>query len=198
MATLDYNEIKERKYIIYEDEPYEVVEAHVARKQKRKPQNQTKLKSLISGKVIPVAFHAAETVEEADILQRDAKFLFKNKGEFWFCDPNDPKNRFQISEDTIGTPAKFLKENTLVKSMVFDYNDEQKIIGVKLPIKVVLEVKEAPPAIKGNTAAGGGKMVILETGAQLTVPLFVEAGERVVVNTDTNEYVERYNEKDAK
>ena len=198
MATLDYNEIKERKYIIYEDEPYEVVEAHVARKQKRKPQNQTKLKSLISGKVIPVAFHAAETVEEADILQRDAKFLFKNKGEFWFCDPNDPKNRFQISEDTIGTPAKFLKENTLVKSMVFDYNDEQKIIGVKLPIKVVLEVKEAPPAIKGNTAAGGGKMVILETGAQLTVPLFIEAGERVVVNTDTNEYVERYNEKDAK
>jgi elongation factor P len=198
MATLDYNEIKERKYIIYEDEPYEVVEAHVARKQKRKPQNQTKLKSLISGKVIPVAFHAAETVEEADILQRDAKFLFKNKGEFWFCDPNDPKNRFQISEDTIGTPAKFLKENTLVKSMVFDYNDEQKIIGVKLPIKVILEVKEAPPAIKGNTAAGGGKMVILETGAQLTVPLFIEAGERVVVNTDTNEYVERYNEKDAK
>lgn len=198
MATLDYNEIKERKYIIYEEEPYEVVEAHVARKQKRKPQNQTKLKSLISGKVIPVAFHAAETVEEADILQRDAKFLFKNKGEFWFCDPNDPKNRFQISEDTIGTPAKFLKENTLVKSMVFDYNDEQKIIGVKLPIKVILEVKEAPPAIKGNTAAGGGKMVILETGAQLTVPLFIEAGERVVVNTDTNEYVERYNEKDAK
>lgn len=192
---LDYNEIKERKYIIYEDEPYEVVESQISRKQKRQPQNQTKLRSLISGKVIPVAFHASENVEEADIKMRDAKFMYSSKGEYWFCDPNDPKNRFKIDADVIGRPSKYLKENTIVKSMVFEYDDEEKIIGVKLPIKIVLEVKEAPPAIRGNTASGGGKMVVLETGAQITVPLFIEAGEKVVINTDTEEYVERYNEK---
>ena len=103
-----------------------------------------------------------------------------------------------IINDSPEVPYSFLSEIQDTRIRSFDYNDEQKIIGVKLPIKVILEVKEAPPAIKGNTAAGGGKMVILETGAQLTVPLFIEAGERVVVNTDTNEYVERYNEKDAK
>lgn len=195
MAMLDYNEIKERKYIIYEDEPFEVVESQISRKQKRQPQNQTKLRSLISGKVIPVAFHAAESVEEADIKFKDAKFIYESKGEFWFSDPNDPKNRFKIDSNIIGRPAKYLKENTIVKSMVFEYEDEERIIGVKLPIKVVLEVKEAPPAIKGNTASGGGKMVVLETGAQITVPLFIEAGERLVINTDTEEYVERYNEK---
>ena len=198
MAKLDYNEIKERKHIIYEDEPYEVVEAHVARKQKRKPQNQTKLKSLITGKVIPVTFHCAETAEEAEISNKDAKFLYKGKGEFWFCDPENPKDRFEVSEVAIGTPAKFLKENTIVKSMIFDYEGEQTIIGVKMPVKVVLEVKEAPPAIKGNTAAGGGKMVVLETGAQVTVPLFIEAGNLVVINTETGEYVERYTDRSEK
>jgi elongation factor P len=65
------------------------------------------------------------------------------------------------------------------------------MLGVKLPIKVTLEVKEAPPAIKGDTAAGGGKMVTLETGARVVVPLFIEAGEKLVINTETGEYVER-------
>lgn len=195
MALLDYNEIKERKYIVYEGEPYEVVEAHVARKQQRKPQNQTKLKSLLSGKVIAVAFHAQDTALEAEIVQRDAKYLFANKGEYWFCDPEDAKNRFQISEQVLGGNGKWLKVDTLVRTMVFEYKNEEKIIGIKLPIKVVLEVTDAPPSIKGNTSSGGDKLVTLETGAQVTVPLFIEAGEKVVINTDTGEYVERFNQK---
>jgi elongation factor P len=195
MALLDYNEIKERKYIVYEGEPYEVVESHVARKQQRKPQNQTKLKSLLSGKVVAIAFHAQDTVPEADIANREAKYLFTNKGEFWFCDPENPKNRFQITEAVLDGKGKWLKTDTVVKTMVFEYKDTEKIIGIKLPIKIILEVKEAPPSIKGNTSSGGDKLVTLETDAQVTVPLFIEAGDRVVINTDTGEYVERYTEK---
>jgi elongation factor P len=191
MATLDYDEIKPRKYIIVGEEPYEILDSHVARTQKRKPQNQVRMRNMLNGKVIPGTFHASDTAEEADISKREALFLFANKGEYWFCDPKDRAKRFQISSDVIGDAARFLKENTLVDTKIFEYDDEEKIIGVTLPIKMNFRVKEAPPAIKGNTASGGGKLVTIETGAQVTTPLFIEAGETITVNTDTGEYVER-------
>lgn len=191
MATLDYDEIKPRKYIIVDGEPYEILESHVARTQKRKPQNQVRMRNMLNGKVVPGTFHASDTAEEADISKREALFLYANRGEYWFCDPKDRAKRFEISEDTIGDAARFLKDNTLVETKIFEYDDEEKIIGVTLPIKMNFKVKEAPPAIKGNTASGGGKLVTIETGAQITTPLFIEAGEVIVVNTDTGEYVER-------
>lgn len=191
MATLDYDEIKPRKYIIVDGEPYEILESHVARTQKRKPQNQVRMRNMLNGKVVPGTFHASDTAEEADISKREALFLYANRGEYWFCDPKDRAKRFEISEDTIGDATRFLKDNTLVETKVFEYDDEEKIIGVTLPIKMNFKVKEAPPAIKGNTASGGGKLVTIETGAQITTPLFIEAGEVIVVNTDTGEYVER-------
>jgi elongation factor P len=191
MATLDYDEIKPRKFIIHNNEPYEILESHVARTQKRKPQNQVKMRNLLNGKVIPESFHAADTAEEADISKRESKFLFANKGEYWFCDPSNPANRFEISADILGASAKYLKANTLVETKIFEYEDEERIIGVTIPIKMTFLVKDAPPAIKGNTASGGGKLVTIETGAQVTTPLFIEAGEMIVVNTDTGDYVER-------
>lgn len=191
MATLDYDEIKPRKFILVDDQPFEILESHVARTQKRKPQNQVKMRNLLNGKVVPGTFHASDTAEEADISKRESLFLFQNKGEFWFCDPKDRAKRFQIPADVIGDSAKFLKDNTLVDTKVFEYDDEERVIGVTLPIKMNFMVKEAPPAIKGNTASGGGKLVTIETGAQITTPLFIEAGEMIVVNTDTGEYVER-------
>lgn len=191
MATLDYDEIKPRKYILVDDEPYEILESHVARTQKRKPQNQVKMRNLLNGKVVPGTFHASDTAEEAEIRRGEALFLYANRGEYWFCDPKDRAKRFEISGDVIGDQARFLKENTTVDTKIFEHDDEERIIGVTLPIKMNFLVKEAPPAIKGNTASGGGKLVTIETGAQITTPLFIEAGETIVVNTDTGEYVER-------
>jgi elongation factor P len=189
---LEYNEIKPGKFIIYNGEPFEVTEYHVARTQQRKPQNQTKLKSLLSGRVISISFHAADKVNEADISKKPINFVYANKGEYIFSDVKDPSNRFSIEEAIIGPQAKFLKGNTVVDALIFtDDDDEEKIIGVKLPIKMELMVKDAPPAIKGNTASGGGKQVTLETGAVISVPLFIEEGEIVRVNTDTGEYAER-------
>ena len=191
MATLDYDEIKQRKHIIVDGMPFEILESHVARTQKRKPQNQVRMRNMLNGKVIPGTFHASDTAEEAEISKREALFLFANKGEYWFCDPSDRAKRFQIEADVIGDPIKFLKDNTIVDIKIFEYEDEERVIGVTLPVKMTFEVKEAPPAIKGNTASGGGKMVIIETGVQITTPLFIEAGEMIIVNTDTGEYVER-------
>ncbi|MCF7843991.1 hypothetical protein K9M47_03795 [Candidatus Gracilibacteria bacterium] len=195
MATLDYDEIKPRKYIIFDGLPFEILENHVARTQARKPQNQVKMRNLLNGRVVSHSFHAADTAVEADISKREALFLFANKGEFWFCDPKDRAKRFEIDENVIGDNAKYLKDNTLVDTKIFDYEDEEQVIGVTLPVKMTFMVKEAPPAIKGNTASGGGKLVTLETGAKVTTPFFIEEGELIVVNTDTGEYVERAGKK---
>ena len=191
MSILDYSEIKPRKIILHDDEPYEILENHVARTQKRKPQNQVRMRNLINGRVIPFTFHASDTAEEAEMSRRDAKFLYTSKGEFFFCNPKNPGERFTIDSDVIGDNSKWLKENTEVECRVFGEDEEERIIAVKLPVKMTFEVKDAPPAIKGNTASGGDKLVTLETGAQITTPLFIESGDKVVVNTETGQYSER-------
>jgi len=191
MALLEYSEIRERKIIIYEDEPCEVMEAHVARTQQRKPQNQVKLKSLLSGRTFTATFHASDKAEEAEINKRDVKFLYANKGEYWFADPENPKDRFQLSEKILGDTTKYLKANENVTALVWDNDGDEQIISVKLPVKMEFIIKEAPPSIKGNTANGGGKIVVLENGVNISVPFFLEAGDKIRINTETGEYVER-------
>ncbi len=192
MAQLDYSDIREKKIIIHEDEPCEVLESHVARTQMRKPQNQVKLKSLISGKTFAATFHAQESAEEADIEKREVKFLYHNRGEYWFCYPDDPKNRFKLDETLIGNSGKFFKENSNVTGLVWTTDDdEEKIIKITLPIKINFKVKEAPPAVRGDTSKGGNKIITLENGATITAPMFIAEGDTVAVNTETGEYVER-------
>ncbi len=184
---LEYNEITLRKYIIFENEPYEVLASHVFRKQQRKPVNATKLRNLISGRIVEHSFHVSDKVDVAEIEERKVKYLYKNKGEYWFCEENDPSKRFTLEENMIGQSAKFLKANSLITALVFD----DKIFSLKLPIKVELKVTEAFDAVKGDTATGGQKQITLETGAVINAPLFVKQGETIRVNTETGEYVER-------
>ena len=91
---LDYSEIRQRKIIIYEGEPAEVLDYHIARTQQRKPQNQVKLKSLLSGRTWNATFHVSDKAEEADVSKRDIKYLYNNKGEFWFVTKKIPKTDF--------------------------------------------------------------------------------------------------------
>ncbi|TSC70492.1 MAG: elongation factor P [Parcubacteria group bacterium Gr01-1014_46] len=187
MAMLDYSEITERKYIVFNGEPWEVLTSHVFRKQQRKPVNATKLKNLITGKVTEQSFHVSEKVEEAEIDSKEAKYLYANRGEYWFCDPKNPADRFELSEAIMGQRGKFLKVNSTIEVLSFDGTT----IGIKMPIKVELKVIEAHPAVKGNTAQGGTKTVKLETGAEIQVPMFIKEGEVVRVNSETGEYTER-------
>jgi len=193
MSQLQYNEIREKKIIIYNGEPCEVVESHVARTQQRKPQNQVKLKSLIAGKTIAATFHVSESVDEADITKHEITFLYHNRGEYWFCEPTDKSKRFKIDVMLIGeASAKFLKQNGNVEAVVWtDDEDEEKIIKVTLPIKMNFKVKEAPPAVRGDTSKGGMKIITLENGATLNAPMFIAEGDTISVNTENGEYVER-------
>lgn len=185
---LNYNEIRQGKFINYEGEPYEVISSHVFRKQQRKPVNQTKLKNLISGKVVEISFHQSEKVDEADLERRNVTYLFNKKGEeFWFCDVDDKSNRFSLGKDIVGDQIKFVKENSEIETLLFN----EEIIGIKIPIKVTLKVKDTPPNVKGGTAAGGNKQADLETGATILVPMFIKNDDEIIVNTETGEYVER-------
>lgn len=190
---LEYNEITEHKYIVFEGEPFEVLTAHVFRKQQRKPVNATKLRSLLNGRITEHSFHVSDKAEQADISKREVKFLYANKGEYWFSEINDPSKRFELPEVMIGTASKFLKANTVVDALIFDdgKSDEGKIIGLKLPIKMDLKVTEAHPAVKGNTAQGGSKIVTLESGAEIQVPMFIKEGDIIRVNTETGDYTDR-------
>ena len=118
MALLEYNEIRTGKVIVYNDEPCVVLDNHVARTQQRKPQNQVKLKSLVSGRTYNETFRSSDTAPEADVTKREAKFLFSNKGELWFCEPNDPAKRFQISKEIVGESEKFMKPNMMVDTQI--------------------------------------------------------------------------------
>ncbi len=194
MALLEYNEIRERKIIVWEGQPYEVIHSHVFRKQQRKPVNATKLKNLITGRVAEISFGSSEKAEEADIMTRPAVYLYKAKGEIFLSDLKDKSQRFSIKEDIAGEKIKFIKGNSEVDLIIFTNDeDEEQVIGIKVPIKVELEVTEAPPAIKGASVTGGNKLATVETGAQVTVPLFIEVGELIRINTDSGEYVERAN-----
>lgn len=192
---LEYSEIRKGRYIVFEDEPYEVIDSHVFRKQQRKPVNATKLKSLLTGRIIEHSFHVSDKVREAEIDKKEVKYLYTNKGEYWFAEANDPSKRFELLETMLGTAAKFLKPNITVEAMLFDDpstgSGQARIIGVKLPIKMDLKVTEAHGATKGNTAQGATKTVKLETGVEIQVPMFIKEGDVVRVNTETGEYADR-------
>ena len=181
MAIIDYNEITPKKCIVLNGEPYEVLSSHVAQKQKRRPTNQTKLRHLITGRVVEQTFQQSDRAEEADIETKEIKYLYSGKGESWFCDAKDASDRFSLKTEILDGKEGFLKANTLVNAMIFD----EKVIGIRLPLKVELLVKEAPPAVRGNTVQGGSNTVTLETGATLNVPMFIHEGDLIRVNTET-------------
>ena len=187
MAILTYNEILSHTIITYNGEPYEVLSAHIFRMQQRKPVNQTKLRHLVSGKVIEISFHQNETVEEADVSTMQALYLYTNKGESWFAEDGNPKNRFSFPADVVHDRVQWLAQNAPVDVLVY----EDKPMTIKIPVKVDLEVVDAPPAVKGNTVSGGTKLAKVSTGASVNVPLFINPGDIVRINTDTGEYTER-------
>src|SRR3989344_3156069 len=160
MAILSYNEILSKSIITYNNEPYEVLSAHIFRMQQRKPVNQTKLRHLVSGKVVEISFHQNETVTEAEVATMQALYLYTNKGESLFAEVDNPKNRFSFPEEVVYDKVQWLTQNSPVDVLTY----AEKPMTIKIPVKVDLEVKDAPPAVRGNTVSGGTKLVELATG----------------------------------
>ena len=187
MAVLSYNEITPKKVIIFNDEPYLVLSYHVFRKQQRKPVNITKLKNLKSGRVLENTFHVNEVAEEADLENQNIIFIYRKGSEYWFHQTGKPGERFALSEDLIGDAGKYIKERSELKALVY----ENEIIGVKVPIKIELKITETVDAVKGNTSSGALKEAVLETGATVMVPMFINEGDVIAINTEEGTYSER-------
>ncbi len=184
---INYNQLKPGVIFIFDGEPCEVMEFSFMRMQQRKPVAQTKIKNLITGKILSRTFQHSDSFEEADMEKKNVKYLYGHRGEYWFCEENNPANRFKLSREQIGAAANFLKPNVTVEALNFN----GRILNITLPVKMDFKVTEAPPAIRGNTAQGGTKSVTIETGVQVQVPLFINEGDIIKINTQTGEYAER-------
>ena len=172
---------------ILDNQPYEVLEAMPMKMAQRRPVIQTKIKNLNTGNVFERNFQQGDVFDEAELIKIDVKYLYNNHGNYFFCEKDNPSKRFSLTAEQIGSGSKFLKTNEIIDGIVF--ND--KIINVVVPIKVQMKVKQAPPGIKGDRAQGGTKTVVLETGTEINVPLFIETGNTIEINTETGEYVRR-------
>ncbi|HQU07509.1 MAG: hypothetical protein B7X04_00260 [Parcubacteria group bacterium 21-54-25] len=187
MAILSYSDITPKKVIAFNGEPYEVLSSHVFRMQMRKPVNQTKLRHLVSGKVIENSFHQNENATEAEIETIEARYLYTNRGESWFAEEGNPKNRFSFPEGAVHEQTQWLVQDALCTALLYN----QTPMTIRIPVKVDLAVTDAPPAVKGDTATGGTKQVTLASGAVVSTPLFINTGDMLRINTDTGAYVER-------
>ena len=186
-SMLSYTDLTPGTTFILDGEPYEVLDYQFVRMQQRKPSVQTKIRNLVSGKVIAKTFQPSDIFKEAEIEREELIFIYSHRGEYIFQKPGNPKERFSLPESLFSDAAKFLKPNLTVDA----YKFSGKVINIKLPVKVDYIVKEAPPGFKGDTAQGGTKSVILENRLQINVPLFIEEGDIVRVNTESGQYTER-------
>lgn len=146
----------------------------------------TKLKKVETGQVVERTFRAGEKVARAMLDRRDMQYLYKEGADFVMMDM-ESYEQIAVTEAQVGDGVKYLKENMNLSILLHD----GKIIGVDMPMQVELEIVDTPPAEKGNTAQGGTKRATTETGAVVNVPFFVQNGDRIRVDTRTNEYLDR-------
>lgn len=181
------NNLKPGIIFLYNGQPHEVLEANHLKVAQRRPVMQTKFKNLITGVVLYENFQQSDSFEEAEVSRESCRFIYANRGQYWFHKIGKPSERFFLEEKLVGNRKLFLKPNSDLDISFF----KEKAIEINLPVKMDFKVIEAPPSIKGDTAQGGNKEVTIETGAKIKTPLFIEEEDIIRVNTNTGEYAER-------
>lgn len=146
----------------------------------------TKFKNVITGAVVEKSFNPTEKFEKAMIERRDMEYLYNDGDLYYFMDP-ETYEQVPLSSDQLGDALKFVKENMSVKFCSFKGN----VFSIEPPTFVELEVAQTEPGVKGNTATNVTKPATLETGAVVTVPMFINDGDKIRVDTRTGEYMER-------
>ncbi|ACM23129.1 MULTISPECIES: elongation factor P [Thermotoga] len=183
---IEVGDLKKGMFIIYDGEIYRVLEASKHFMGRGSGLVRTKLKNVKTGLVREVNFPSGEKVPEAELSFRKAQYLYRDGDHYYFMTLDDYEQH-ALSEEEIGDAKYYLVENMEV-DLVFH---EGVPIGVELPTTVELTVVETEPSFKGDTVSGGGKPAVLETGLKITVPYFIETGDKIKVDTRTGEYVGR-------
>jgi len=146
----------------------------------------TKLKNIKTGATVERTFNPSDKFENAVIERKEMQYLYKDSDLYYFMD-TETYEQSPINASTVGDLLKFVKENEIVKILSHKGN----VFGIEPPIFVELEITETEPGFKGDTATGASKPAVLETGATVKVPLFVNQGDRIRIDTRTGEYMER-------
>ena len=183
---LNLNEIKIGKVLVVNSEPFVVTKTDHHKMGRGGAVLKVKLRNLISGNILDKTFQGNDKGEEADTEKKKANYMYKDDSNAFFMD-NDSYEQFELPLETIGEKIKFLKDGTDVNVLYFD----GKPVAIDLPIKMAFKVISAPPGVKGNSAGNVSKKVVIETGAEIAVPMFINEGDSILINTDTEEYAER-------
>lgn len=172
--------------IQYENQIYTVIEFQHVKPGKGAAFVRTKLKNLKTGSVIEKTFRPSEKMPKAHIEKKDMQYLYSDGDLFHFMD-SETYDQIAINSDQIGDTLKFVKENDMVKIL----SHEEEVFGIEPPLFVELEIIHTEPGVKGDTATGATKPAEVETGASVNVPLFVNIGDKIKIDTRTGEYLSR-------
>lgn len=186
MATYSTNQFKGGLKIIVDGNPCSIIENEFVKPGKGQAFNRVKIRNLLNGRVVEKTYKSGESVEAADVLERELQYLY-NDGEFWHFMDASSYEQIAVGSAAMGECEKWLKEND--NYMVTLWNNDA--IAVEPPNFVTLTITETDPGLKGDTAQGGSKPATLETGAVVKVPLFIQQGEIIKVDTRSGEYVSR-------
>jgi|TARA_B110000438_G_scaffold110895_1_gene108744 elongation factor P len=186
MATYNTNSFKSGLRIILDKDPYIIIENEFVKPGKGQAFNRVRVKNLKTGKTIDKTFKSGENIEAADVMDTDMQFLYSD-GEFWHFMVQDTFEQYAANESAVAEAKKWLKDQDICQVTL--WNNEPLIV---VPPKFVeLKIVQTDPGLKGDTASGGIKPATLSTGAIVRVPLFVEEGEIVRIDTRSKEYVSR-------
>jgi len=172
--------------VLLEDEPFVIVEFQHVKPGKGGAFVRTRLKSLISGNVLDRTFRSGDKVELPELEEKEMQFLYREQDKYYFMDINTYDQMF-IDEEHLGDAKNYLKEGLIIKALIY----KNKTIGVDIQNFVDLLIVSTEPGIKGDTAQNATKPAVLETGYTIQVPLFVEEGDYVKIDTRTGQYIER-------
>jgi len=194
LSTLNYPlqrmytlvDLKPGRAVTLEGQPYLVVSSQFGRKSQSKANMQCKLKNLKTGAVIARNFQGSEKIEEAEVGFKHVQFLYSYGDSFTFMDLST-YDQFDLDKETVGDAAQYLMDGQELDAMMF----EERPIAVKLPPTVDMQVKETIPGVKGDTATGGTKPATFVSGLKVSVPLFVNEGDTIKINTDSGTYMGR-------
>jgi elongation factor P len=185
MATT--SDIKKGLCIVYNNDTYKIIEFQHVKPGKGPAFVRTKLRSLTSGKVLDNTFSAGHKIEEVRVETRKYQYLYRD-GEMYHFMNNDDYTQIQLQEDILDAPS-LMKEGEIVTIIV--RAEDELPLSVEMPASVVLEVTHTEPGVKGNTATNATKPATVETGANVNVPLFINEGDKIKVETEKGTYQER-------
>jgi len=184
---MKYTDLKRGVVFSFENNVWVVLESALVKMQSQKPTLKTKIRNLKTGAVVIKAFTQAQTFDEVETETKKLLFVYGHRGKFVFSEIDDSSKRMEYSEEFLGDIVKWLKPKSEVEVLTID----GEIAEINVPIKMVFKITECPPGLKGNTVSGGTKVATIETGAQITVPMFIEEGDEILVNTEEGNYIER-------